>query len=194
MNRDDVKDLMQVHHDAIGALLEAAIRDQVALSKSRDRLDEAIPKLELLSRSLPLAVKEHIGSCIGEEVRTAMAGVADQLEDAKQAALDAASAYREGARYALWKVAITAVIVTLIAVGGIYLAARILVPSAEDILKLREENASEQRLAQELEKRTRGLDIAPCPQTSTPQNPTWCARIRNQTGTDYYEILRRNVR
>lgn len=181
MTRDEITSLAQGHYDAIGALLEAAIRDQTQSQKSRASLEGAAAELNRAASSLPSAINKKLESSLEKTAIDAGDRIVARFEDANLDADRASKAYQDAVRFSFLKLAALATVLVAIAVVGIVITTRLLTPSTSELMALREEKVQLEQQIEWLTRKGGKLDLVKC---LTPEGRhAFCGKIDPQNLT-----------
>ncbi|MGO4382127.1 hypothetical protein [Pseudoduganella sp. RAF53_2] len=159
----------------IGALLEAAIRDQDAVHKAAEGLASSKRTLDAVASQLPGAVASSVDASLEKVLDKAAKALLKNLNEADANAERASAAYERAAQFAVSRIVIWALGITTIAAMTIIAVAWLFMPDLAELQARRaERDALEKRIA--WLKQVEGSDISNCILADRRSNRV-CARI-----------------
>lgn len=126
-------------NDVIGALLEAAMRDQRAIKESIESMKVSQKKMDNASDSLPSAVALRVSASLKVAIDDAADILLDQFKHATTEADRAAAAYQKASREAPRRFVLIGIGVTVVAIAALTTLAWYFTPSMDEIRARRAE-------------------------------------------------------
>ncbi|MCO7226637.1 hypothetical protein [Pleionea sp. CnH1-48] len=123
----------QMIFDCLGRLLKVADRDQSTATELLKKLDFQVREYELNQQRCQKAIEQTIYSTINTSIQNEVNQISASFNDAQKQADAAAKRYEKSSNWAIWKVAVTGVLIAIITLSVFVAAVYMVVPSYEEI-------------------------------------------------------------
>lgn len=160
---------LKITYDALGVLLEAAIRDQESIEKAVESMNALITALNQQRMSMPATIVASVKSELSASIEAAAQTLTTRVASTNLAADQAAQAFQRAAKFSLLRVCAPALFLSLVAIAIWFALAALSVHSLEN-----EKAELEQRIAY-LDSRGGHLDVSTCPSRNGESVP--CIRV-----------------
>lgn len=145
-------DGMKYAYDALGTLLEAAIRDQKLTADAVKAMNSLTAAIEQQSRSMPRAIVADVKSQLDTTIEGAAKTLTSRVESANLAADKATKALERAATFSVLRVCAPALLISLAAMATWYGV------TAQSVSRLEQQKTDLEQQKTELEQRVAYLD------------------------------------
>jgi hypothetical protein len=168
---------IEKHHEIIGGLLDAAMRDQIAIQHAVEGMKTATAAQYAAARDLPGKVAKSVSDAIEPAVNIAAEKVVKHFVDANRDADRAALAFQRAAKFSMTWIVGAALGIASVGAAAIVAVAWMLAPTSLEIQAIRDERAQLQRDIVAFEDRGARIDFTRCQLSSNEPKTRLCARL-----------------
>ena len=175
------------HHEIIGALLEAATRDQIGIQRAIEGMKVATTAQHTAAHELPGKIAKSVSDAIEPAVDIAANRVVKRFIEANRDADRAALAYQQAAKFSMVRIVGAALGIVCVGAAAIVAVAWMTAPTSAEIQALRDERAQLQREIAVLEERGARTDFTRCKLPPNERQTRLCARLDPAFEKDTWE-------
>jgi hypothetical protein len=183
----------RLSHDALGTLLEAAMRDQAGIHDALESLKKAKNLMDHVRYDLPTSVADEVKNSIDGAALRAGNTLFKRFNDANEKAEMAKEAYIDAAKFSIWRIGLITFGLSIIGAATIGIVAHLMMPSASEIQALRDEKAQLEQDIKRLYQAGARSDFTQCIVDENVKR--FCVRLDPEFGDywDGYRIVKRKV-